>query len=237
MKQEKFLIFNADDFGYSRGVNRGILKSHTEGVVRSASLMVTGREVGEAVEMSRDHPELGIGLHWDVWGEDEREFDISDQSAVSAEFQLQLESFVDLVGRMPTHIDSHRHAHRNEVLKEPFRSLVEPLGLPLRGDGKVKYVGNFYAQWEWKVTNLEYVSVPQLTRWLSEEVEEGWTEFSCHPGYATPDWSAIYYSEREHEVRTLTDPTIRRAVNELGIRLRNYADFLALDAMPGVGGR
>jgi predicted glycoside hydrolase/deacetylase ChbG (UPF0249 family) len=52
----KFLIFNADDFGASTGVNRGILECHTRGVVSSTSLMVTGRAVREAVSISRDHP-------------------------------------------------------------------------------------------------------------------------------------------------------------------------------------
>ena len=90
---EKNLIVNADDFGASTGVNRGILECHTRGVVTSASLMVTGRAVREAVSMSRDYPELAIGLHWDVWGEDEREFDIDDLHAVRDEFHRQLDEF------------------------------------------------------------------------------------------------------------------------------------------------
>src|SRR5207245_894270 len=68
---ERYLIVNADDFGASTGINRGILACHTDGVVSSASLMVTGRAVSDAVSLSRDHPGLAIGLHWDVWGEDE----------------------------------------------------------------------------------------------------------------------------------------------------------------------
>src|SRR4051812_27720069 len=50
---EKCLIFNADDFGASTGVNRGILECHTRGVVTSTSLIVTGRAVQEAISMSR----------------------------------------------------------------------------------------------------------------------------------------------------------------------------------------
>ncbi|NIQ15636.1 MAG: ChbG/HpnK family deacetylase, partial [Candidatus Dadabacteria bacterium] len=61
--------------------------------------------------MSKDHPELSIGLHWDVWGEDEREFDTHNLSAVKDEFQRQLDEFNRLLGMMPSHIDSHRHAH------------------------------------------------------------------------------------------------------------------------------
>lgn len=224
---ERYLIFNADDFGASTGVNRGILESHIRGVVTSTSLMVTGRAACEAVAMSRDHPELAIGLHWDVWGEDEREFDVEDLPAVSDEFHRQLDEFYRLVGRMPTHVDSHRHAHREKKLMPLFQELVEPLGVPLRDDGQVRFVGNFYAQWEWMVTNLEHVSVPVLRQMLREEVREGWTEFSCHPGYLSPDYTAVYLREREAEVRTLTDPRIRRTIEELNVRLVSYADYPA----------
>lgn len=223
----RYLIVNADDFGASAGVNRGILECHTRGVVTSASLMVTGRAVEEAVSASRDHPDLAVGLHWDVWGEDEREFDIDDIPAVRDEFRRQVEEFYRLLGRMPTHVDSHRHAHRRKNLMPLFQELVEPLGVPLRGDGRVRFVGRFYAQWEWKVTNLEYVSIPFLRKMLREEAGEGWTEFSCHPGYPSPEYRAVYAAEREAEVRTLTDPRIRRAVQTLGIRLASYADYPA----------
>jgi predicted glycoside hydrolase/deacetylase ChbG (UPF0249 family) len=208
-------------------VNRGILECHTRGVVTSTSLMVTGRAVHEAVAMSRDHPVLAVGLHWDVWGEDEREFDTGDVSAVRDEFRRQLDEFHRLLGRLPTHVDSHRHAHREKGLLSVFKELVAPLGVPLRDDGRVRFVGGFYAQWEWRVTNLDYVSVGFLQKLLREEVREGWTEFSCHPGYRSPDYAAVYFSEREEEIHTLTDPRIRGTIEELGIGLRSYADYAA----------
>ena len=222
---DRHLIVNADDFGASEGVNRGILDCHTGGIVTSTSLMVTGRAVTEAVAMSRDHPELAIGLHWDVWGEDEREFDTTDVAAVRDEFARQLDEFHRLMGRTPTHVDSHRHAHREEQLMPVFEELVAPLGVPLRGGDAVRFVGGFYAQWEWKVTNLDYVSVPFLQRMIREEVPPGWTEFSCHPGYVSPDYSAVYLAEREAEVRTLTDPRVRDTIAEEGIALVSYADY------------
>ena len=223
----KYLIVNADDFGASTGVNRGIIDCHTRGVLTSTSMMVTGRAIDEAVRLSREHPKLAIGLHWDVWGEDEREFDIEDIEAVRAEFGRQLEEFRRLMGRDPTHVDSHRHAHREEHLMPVFRELVEPLGVPLRDDGRVRFVGGFYAQWEWGVTELKYVSVEFLQGMLRREVPPGWTEFSCHPGYRSPDYEAVYLAEREEEVRTLTDPRIRETIDELGIALVSYADYPA----------
>jgi predicted glycoside hydrolase/deacetylase ChbG (UPF0249 family) len=223
---ERYLIVNADDFGASDGVNRGIVECHTDGVVTSTSLMVTGRAVEEAVALSRAHPDLAIGLHWDVWGEDEHEFDTGDIDAVRHEFARQLEQFRRIMGRDPTHVDSHRHAHREDHLMPVFGELVEPLGVPLRDDGKVRFVGGFYAQWEWGVTDLNHVSVDFFEGMLYEEVPPGWTEFSCHPGYRSPGYEAMYLEEREAEVRTLTDPRVRRAIDDIGIQLVSYADYV-----------
>ena len=224
----KYLIINADDFGVSAGVNRGIFESHTRGVVTSTSLMVTGRAVCEAVAISRDCPGLSLGLHWDVSGEGDCKVGrMSNPTAIRDAFQRQLDAFSTLTGRMPTHIDSHHRLHRRADILPVFRELIEPLGLPLRNENDIHFIGGFYAQWEWMVTNLEYVSIPTLQRILQEEVREGWTEIACHPGYVTADFSSVYLQEREEEVRTLTDPRIRQTIEALGIRLVNYTDYLA----------
>ena len=225
----RHLIINADDFGASTGINRGIIECHTRGVLTNTGLMVTGRAVDEAVRLSREHSRLAVGLHFDLWGEDEREFDLGDHAAVCEEFRRQLGEFQRLMGRNPTHVDSHRHAHRQEGMLPIFQELVAPLGVPLRDDGRVKFVGGFYAQWEWLVTELEYVSVPFLLKMLAEEVGEGWTEISCHPGYRSDDFQSVYLVEREAEVATLTDPRIAAFIAEQGILLRSYAEF------PGAG--
>ena len=229
---DTYLIVNADDFGASVGINRGIVECHTRGVVTSTSMMVTGRAVAEAAAMSRDLPDLAVGLHFDVCGEDEREFDTTGVAAVHEEFRRQLDAFDRLLGRPPTHVDSHRHVHCEEHLMPLFCEWVAPLGIPLRHDGRVNYVGGFYGQWEWQTTNLEYVGVRFLQQLLREEVPEGWTEISCHPGYRSPDFRSVYLDEREAEVRTLTDPAVRETLAELGIRLASYAGYKMAEAPP-----
>ena len=221
----KHVIVNADDFGASSGVNRGIVECHRRGILTSTSLMVTGAAAQEAVALSEDNPQLAIGLHWDVVGEDERDFDLGDEQAVRDELQSQLERFDALMGRPPTHIDSHRHTHLDDDVRDLFRELVAPLGIPLRGDGRVNFIGGFYAQWEWGVTELEHVSVQALQGILRDEVTEGWTEVSCHPGYMTPGYRSTYNTEREAEIRTLTDPRVRATIEELGIHLESYATY------------
>ena len=57
------LIINADDFGFTSGVNRGIVKAHTDGVVTSATLMANGPAFCEAKELAKQIPNLSIGCH------------------------------------------------------------------------------------------------------------------------------------------------------------------------------
>jgi predicted glycoside hydrolase/deacetylase ChbG (UPF0249 family) len=220
------IIFNADDFGAGRGINRGIVQAHVNGVVTSTSFMVTGRAADDAVALAREHPRLAIGLHFDVLGEDDApDYDLNDVSRVRDDFRRQLDAFEHLFGRLPTHVDSHRHTHSRPHLLPVFMEMVAPLAIPLRGDGRVKVVGGFYAQWEWKVTDLAHVSVAALEHILRNEVAEGWNEVSCHPGFIADDFQSIYHAEREAELRTLTDPEIRRCIDELGYTLASYADL------------
>jgi chitin disaccharide deacetylase len=222
---KRHLIVNADDFGASSGVNRAVIEAHAAGVLTSASLMVTGAAVEEAVALAGASPDLAVGLHWDVVGEDDREFPFDDWPLVREEFQSQLERFLGLVGRAPTHVDSHRHTHMRPEIREFFYELAEPLRVPVRGDGRVHFIGGFYAQWEWGVTELQHVSVDALQRIMREEVDEGWTEIACHPGYVTSDYIPIYRSERETELRTLTDARIPATLEELDISLESYITY------------
>ncbi|MGI8430319.1 MAG: ChbG/HpnK family deacetylase [Solirubrobacteraceae bacterium] len=225
------LIVNADDFGASEGINRGIVEGHARGIVTSTSLMVTGAAAAEAVALGREHPELGLGLHWDLDGEDsEPGLDLEDTAAVRAELSRQLDAFHEMMGRPPTHVDSHHHIHRRPEIAPIAQELVTPLGVPLREDGTVTFIGGFYGQWKWQVTDLHHVS-PEFLIWiLRNEVGEGWTEVSCHPGYISQGFSSVYLEEREAELRTLTDPLVREEIAALRIGLASYRDLGRADA-------
>lgn len=58
-----WIILNADDFGRSTGINTAVIRAHHEGVLTSASLMVTGDAVEEAITLARETPTLAVGLH------------------------------------------------------------------------------------------------------------------------------------------------------------------------------
>ena len=57
------LIVNADDFGFTSGVNRAIVEAHTRGIVTSATLMANGPEFAEAVQLAKSLPQLSVGCH------------------------------------------------------------------------------------------------------------------------------------------------------------------------------
>ena len=97
--------------------------------------------------------------------------------------------------------------------------------MPLRDRPPVVFKGGFYAQWEYGVFDPEKVSLAALERILHEELGEGIYEFCCHPGYFDPALEAVYHRDREHELRTLTDPALRPFLEDEGIRLISFAEL------------
>ncbi len=107
-----------------------------------------------------------------------------------------------------------------------FAPLVEPLGVPLRGDGRVRYVGDFYAQPRRGVVELDRVRAPYLLELLANQATAtGFTELGCHPARVTGDLVSSYSHEREVELATLTDPDVRARIEELGLALVSYHDW------------
>ena len=81
MSASKYVIFNADDFGYSDGINRGIVLAHTQGVVTSATAIVNAPRSAEAADIARAHPKLAVGLNVNFTNEADRLIDLRDTEA------------------------------------------------------------------------------------------------------------------------------------------------------------
>jgi chitin disaccharide deacetylase len=224
----KYVIFNADDFGYSAGINRGIIDAHTRGVVTSATLVVNGSATEQAVTLAKAHPELAVGLHINFTNEAQRLIDIESRDVVRAELRRQYARFLELMGGKPTHLDSHQHVHRHWMRRPLFEELAGEVGVPMRDLPPVTFKGGFYAQWEYGVSTPEKVSVEALMRILSREIEDGVYEMSCHPGYVDPSLEAVYHADRERELATLTDPRLPGMIDALGIRVISYRDLAVL---------
>jgi chitin disaccharide deacetylase len=225
----KYLIVNADDFGASRGINRAILELHELGVVTSASLMMTMRAAGDAVKLAKANPALGAGLHVTLTDEDVvPSVDFDDAASSLAAIQAQVDAFSTAFDRLPTHLDTHQNVHRDPRLTPLFKDIARRYELPLREHSAVRYFSNFYGQWDGDF-HPEQVSLETLLQMLETELRDGSiTELSCHPGYVGEDFASPYHSERELELRTLSDPRLREFLRAGAVKLISFRDVRAL---------
>jgi predicted glycoside hydrolase/deacetylase ChbG (UPF0249 family) len=215
----KKLIVNGDDFGASEGINRGVIEAHHAGILTSASLMVDARASARAASLAAESPQLGLGLH--VVTEP-----TADPASLRAELERQLERFVTLTGRCPTHLDSHHDVHATASALPVFLAFAERHAVPLRGFCGVRKIASFYGQ-SGGETHLEQVAVPALAAILAAEVEEGFNELCCHPGYVDPDLASSYGVERRTELDTLRDPSLPELIVEHAIALSTFRDLTA----------
>ena len=151
----KRLILNADDFGLSPGVNRGIVEAFREGVLSSTTMLCNFDHFEEAVELADANPDLPVGVHLSLlWGapvlpassvpslvDAQGQFGISSSSLakryasgrlrgdeVRREFQAQAERFL-AAGLVPTHFDSHKHIHALPPVMEALLDVATELGV------------------------------------------------------------------------------------------------------------
>ena len=149
----KHLILNADDFGYSYGVNYGIIESHLRGVLTSTTLMAGMPGFDHAVSLAKAHPSLGVGVrltltcgrpvltdhktltepngdfHSQAYYHNEEQ--PLDKDEVYREWKAQIEKVL-AAGIEPTHLDSHHHVHTFRGLEDVFVRLAREYDLPVR---------------------------------------------------------------------------------------------------------
>ena len=226
-------IVNADDFGQSAGINRGIIEAHERGIVTSASLMVRCQAASAAAAYARAHPRLSVGLHVDLgesiyrngeWVTLYERVDRLDAGAVEAEIRGQLSLCRELLGRDPTHLDSHQHVHVEEPVRSILDDVARELGVPLRHrSSRLRHDGRFYGQTNTGDPLIESISPAHLVEIL-RGLPEGVTEVACHPGCAD-DLVTMYRVERRIEVDVLCDPNVRRVLGDERIELISFAEL------------
>jgi predicted glycoside hydrolase/deacetylase ChbG (UPF0249 family) len=224
------LIVNADDFGRSFGINRGVFAGHQTGIITSASLMVRWPAAADAVAYARAEPGLSLGLHLDLsewiytdseWRAIYQVVDHDDAKAVREETWRQVELFDRLYGAYPTHLDSHHHVHRSEPVRSAVLSVASELGVVVRGeDGGVAYCGDFHGQSGRGEPLLNTISPEALTDVITS-LPHGTTELACHPALQDESGS-VYGPERDAEVVALCDPAVRLAIEACGIELTSF---------------
>jgi predicted glycoside hydrolase/deacetylase ChbG (UPF0249 family) len=215
----RYLIVNGDDFGMSSGVSRGIVEAHRQGILTSTSFMVDRPASEYAAVLAREVPDLSVGLHLELEGRA-----VADPRMAVDE---QLLRFERLMGRPPTHLDSHHDVHRDLRVLPHVLEAARPLDIPVRGHCPVRCFTKFYGQWGGE-THLEQVSVESLVEMLLTEVKDGVTELICHPGYADEELESFYGPVRESELRTLCDRRVRDTLSRGEIQLVGFRDLPTL---------
>ena len=142
----KRLIVNADDFGFTAEVNRGIVDAYRQGVLRSTTLMANGAAFDDAVERARLHPRLDIGCHLTLIGgrsvlHPQRPLPGSvpaflralasgfSASRIEDELAAQVEKIL-AAGLHPTHLDTHKHTHLAPPVLHAVLSIGARYGIP-----------------------------------------------------------------------------------------------------------
>jgi len=138
------LIVNADDFGFTRDVNEGIVKAHRHGILTATTLMANGAAFEHAVALAGESPSLDVGCHLVlVQGQSlvdatralpatvkdliraltRREID------VEGELRAQIRRILD-AGIRPTHLDTHKHTHLLPPVLSAVARLAREFGIP-----------------------------------------------------------------------------------------------------------
>ena len=233
MSAKRYLIVNADDFGHSSAINRGVIHAHDHGIVTSASLMVRWPAAVEAAECARNRPGLSLGLHVDFgewtykdenWTPVYNVVPLDEVTELRREALRQIAVFRNLTGRDPDHIDSHQHVH----FREPARSVVLEAALELRAPVRdctpeIRYCGRFYGQTAEGSPYAGGITSDALIEILTQ-LPQGVTELACHPGEGEVP-NTTYTGERAIEVKTLCDARVRSALIEMGIELCGFTDL------------
>jgi hopanoid biosynthesis associated protein HpnK len=151
------LIVNADDFGFTAGVNRAIIEAHTRGIVTSSTLMANGRAFADAVRLAKTVPGLSVGCHVVlIDGEpvlEAKRLPSITSSSGGNSFRDGLKSFAAraLVGRLDpgeieaeasaqirklqsagvpvSHVDTHKHTHLFPAVLRPLLRAARACGV------------------------------------------------------------------------------------------------------------
>jgi predicted glycoside hydrolase/deacetylase ChbG (UPF0249 family) len=138
------VIFNADDFGFTRDVNEGIVEAHRIGVLKATTLMANGAAFEHAVARAREIPTLDVGVHLVmVQGNSvmspERALPATLQDlacalmrrelAVYDEARAQVRKIVG-AGIQPSHIDTHKHTHLFPPVLDAVARVAREFGIP-----------------------------------------------------------------------------------------------------------
>lgn len=251
---EYLLIVNADDFGLSKGQNYGIVEACRHGVVTSTTAMVNGEAIEHAAALSRDLPDLGVGMHFVLtlgmpltampgltrdgllgkWIWEMAEQGTLPLEEIARELDCQFNRFVDLFGREPTHIDSHHHVHMIPAIFPLVAEFARRKGVALRVDRQVDMPGETGGDLPPTTDGFssafygDEISEALFLSVLDRSVQQGERslEVMAHPAFIDNTIrKSAYCWPRLAEMEMLTSTSLKYAIAERGYRLGTFRDL------------
>lgn len=207
------VIINADDFGLSDGVCRGIVELMDTGAISSTTLMLAAEgavkrcsdwniakfagRVGVHLQLTGGRPLLPasqvptlVGPTGSLKGKNELT-DVAIED-VEREWRRQIDIATEILGQKPTHLDSHHGVHHSEQFAKLFVQLALDLGMPVRdrtamvelGASKA-LTGSDVVLYDWTAAgNDEALLQEQLAAAFRNHSEANVIEVVVHPGYS-----------------------------------------------------
>ena len=131
------MLVNADDFGFTRDVNQGIVEAHRNGILTAATLMATGAAFDDAVFLAKENPALDVGCHLVLVGADGLPGTVPQlvqaialgRIRVYDELAGQVRKILD-AGLAPTHLDTHKHTHLLPPVLEAVARVAHEFRIP-----------------------------------------------------------------------------------------------------------
>ncbi|MBC1969571.1 carbohydrate deacetylase [Listeria marthii] len=243
------LIINADDFGFTRAINYGIIDAHNLGVLTSTTLMVTMPAFEHAVELSKQTPTLGIGLHLnltlgkpmtngaslvDETGEMIKpKFITPDypyvEEEVYQEFKAQYQRFVQFMKKKPSHLDSHLFSTDiYQAAINAAKRLTEEVGIPLRNHDTN---GFEHVEFMWEkpleIPYGAYENLDYIYDYASSILCYDYVEIMTHPGYLDSFIleNSTFSMPRANELESLISTRMRQFINDNIVELISYHDI------------
>lgn len=247
---------NADDFGFSKGVNLGIIEAYQKGIVTSATVMMNMPECAHALCLARDNPGLGIGIHLtatcgrplgknvdslvNTAGFFHSQLEVIHQGKaedIEREFQCQIERFLD-TGQKPTHIDSHHHIHMNEKVLPSVLKMADCYNLAVRlGRARISH----YPKYRHLLTTDYFtdafygahLTIDSFLKILHEAENYDTVEVMCHPAFTDQVLleQSRYNHQRKKELAILTDLRIIEKIKEKKIQMIHYGNLKEMGVM------
>lgn len=262
----KKIIFHADDFNLTPGVNRGIIETHQVGIVKSTSVMINLPDLEDSVKLLKKNPDLDVGLHinltysFPISSPEDVQSLLDDngifwrnpalliESARIEEIQKEISAQVDLaykVGLNLTHIDSHHHIHQQDPrVMGIIMAIAKKNHLAMRAvDEKMRAMCRKEGiqttdNFSGDFYGKENLRRPMLER-IIKNLPPGTSEIMCHPGYLDKELSekSTYDITREAEVELLKDPATTEFLRKENVRIIGFKELKGTEGTEGISPR